>query len=229
MAPGFCATPDEGCASGLRFGRFAAPELAGQCTELSTGTSSGGAVESSSAANSSTVGSSSAADSSGAAGSSSSSSTGEPTPLEECNGVDDDGDGLVDEWSPVNDQCNDCALFQRMGRAYWRCDGGRWTDVQPLCAELGANLASVQDADENLFLVLMGNGNTNWIGLNDIGNEGVFTWVDGEPVEYTNWVDGVEPVDNLDANCVGIDSQGEWHDLNCTNYREGFCEAAHPD
>jgi hypothetical protein len=227
VAPGFCAHPDQDCASGLRFGRFAAPELAGQCTEteLATGSSEGSSGSSGASAGSSEG--SSPDSSSTEAGESSSS--GDPLPLEECNGVDDDGDGLVDEWSPVNEQCEDCTLFQRSGSAYWLCDGGRWTDVQPLCASFGANLASVQDADENLFLVLMGNSNTNWIGLNDIGNEGVFTWVDGASVEYTNWVDGLEPVDNLDANCVGIDSQGEWHDLDCTNYRAGFCEAPHPD
>jgi hypothetical protein len=220
VAPGFCAHPDEECESGLRFGRFAAPELAGQCTMPELATGSGLGSDSSSGESSSEGSSTEAGESS---------SSGEPQPLEECNGVDDDDDGLVDEWSPINEQCDDCKLFQRSGSAYWLCDGGRWTDLQPLCASFGANLASIQDADENLFLVLMGDTSTNWIGLNDIGNEGVFTWVDGAPVEYTNWVDAMEPVDNLDANCVGIDSQGEWHDLNCTNYRAGICEAPHPD
>jgi hypothetical protein len=228
VAPGFCAHPDEDCESGQRFGRFASPELAGRCTRPELATGSG-----SSSSEGSSEGSGEGSSESSSEGSSTqageSSSSGEPGPQEECNGLDDDGDGLVDEWSPVNEQCDDCMLYQRSGSAYWLCDGGRWTDVQPLCASFGANLASVQDADENLFLVLNGNGDTNWIGLNDIGNEGVFTWVDGAPVEYTNWVDGQAPIDNLDANCVGVDSQGEWHDLNCTNYRAGFCEAPHPD
>jgi hypothetical protein len=222
VAPGYCAHPDEGCDSGLRFSRFAAPALAEQCTEPEVVTGSTDASEDTSEGTSgASEGSSSQA--------SDSSSSGEPVPVEECNGIDDDGDGLVDEWSPVNEQCDDCTLFQRSGSAYWLCDGGRWTDVQPLCASFGANLASIQDADENLFLTLMGDGNTNWIGLNDIGNEGVFTWVDGAPVEYTNWVDGIEPGVELDYNCAGVDSQGEWHSLNCTNYRAGVCEAPHPD
>jgi hypothetical protein len=222
VAPGYCAHPDEACDSGLRFGRFAAPALAEQCTEpeLATGSSAGESWSEGSSAGSSEGSSTQASESS---------SSGEPVPLEECNGVDDDGDGLIDEWSPLNEACNDCTLFQRSGSAYWRCDGGRWTDVQPVCAGFGANLASIQDADENLFLTLMGDSSTNWIGLNDIGNEGVFTYVDGAPLEYTNWVDGQVPSTNLDSNCVGVDSQGEWEPFNCTNYRAGFCEAPQPD
>jgi hypothetical protein len=224
VAPGFCAHPDDGCESGLRFGRFAAPELAGECTtpELA-GSSSGTPGSSSEGAD----GSSSTDPSTGDG--SSSSSTGEPVPLEECNGIDDDGDGLVDEWSPLNAECSGCTLYQRQGHAYWRCATGRWTDLQPVCASFGANLATVDDAAENLFLALEVESGANWLGLNDIGNEGVFTWVDGSPVGYTNWTGGVPPGDDIDSNCVGVDTQGEWHSFNCTNSRLGFCEAPNPD
>jgi hypothetical protein len=229
VAPGYCAHPDDGCDSGLRFSRFAAPALAEQCTEPELATGSSGAGEgSSTSGDSSTSGGSSTSEGSSTAASDSSSS-GEPVPVEECDGVDNDGDGFVDEWSPVNEECNGCTLHQRAGSVYWRCDGGRWTDVQPACAALGANLASIDDADENLFLTLEGASSTNWIGLNDIGNEGVFTWVDGAPVVYTNWVDGQLPAIDLDSNCVGVDSQGEWHAFNCTNFRSGFCEAPHAE
>lgn len=106
-APGYCANLDEGCVSGLRFGRFAAPALAGRCIEAvdetgPTSSSSEGMSTSPTAASTTAA---------------SSSSSGEPTPLEECDGVDNDGDGLIDEWSPLNDDCNGCALHQRLGYA----------------------------------------------------------------------------------------------------------------
>src|SRR5690606_1522024 len=225
VAPGFCAHPDGGCDSGLRFGRFADPAVAGECTELESSGSSSSSGEGSSTGAPPDEGSSSTAQGTDEG----SSSSGEPVPLEECDGIDNDGDGLIDEWSPVNSACNGCTLYQRSGSAYWLCPHGRWTDLQPVCMGFGANLASIQDADENLYLTLRVKSGANWIGLNDIGNEAVFTWVDGAPVDYTNWVNAVEPGEDLDSNCVGVDTQGEWHDFNCTNSRPGFCEAPHPD
>lgn len=230
IAPGYCAHPDDGCPSGLRFGRFAAPALAGRCTEPDGGSGSSGAASTGEGSGSSGGASTSELTSTSTHTSTDGSSTSaDPPPLEECDGIDNDGDGLVDEWSPVNDECNGCALHQRQGRAYWVCGNGRWTDLQPQCMSFGADLASVHDAEENLFLTLMVPNGANWIGLNDIGNEGVFTWVDGSPLDYTNWVNGVPPGDNLDSNCVAVDTQGEWHAFNCTNSRPGFCEAPHPD
>ncbi|MCX4247984.1 C-type lectin domain-containing protein [Paraliomyxa miuraensis] len=225
VAPGYCAHPDERCPSGLRFGRFAAPALVGQCIEVedeSTGASSTGS--------SSTSGGSSSSDGGSTTGTTAgSSSSGDPLPTEECDGIDNDGDGLIDEWSPLNEECSGCTLLQRQGYAYWVCGGGRWTDLQPQCSSFGANLASIHDAEENLFLALMVPGGATWIGLNDIGNETVFTWVDGSPVGYTNWTNGVPPGENLGSNCVGINTQGEWSAFNCTNSRPGFCKAPHPD
>lgn len=216
---GYCAHPDGDCDSGLRYGRFAAPELAGECTELRPESESG----------SETGAEQGTSSSSGGASDSGSSSSGAPVPVEVCDQVDNDGDGLVDEWSELNEQCNGCDLYQREGRAYWRCANGRWTDLQPRCEGFGANLASIQDAEENLFLGLRTDSGANWIGINDIGNDGVYTWVDGEPVDYTNW-EGVDPpAPNPDANCGGIDTQGEWSIFPCNNGRPGFCEAPHPE
>lgn len=216
VEPGFCAHPDDDCPSGLRFSRFASEPLARMCTTPEPEPTT-------------TLGSSGSSSSGGGESSSGSSSSGEPIPLEECDGVDNDGDGLVDEWSPINEQCGGCDLFQREGSAYWRCGNGRWTDVQPVCEGFGANLASVQDAEENLFLALRTPNGANWIGINDIGNEGVYTWVDGAPLRYTNWAGGSPPGDDIDSNCGGINTQGEWIIFNCTNSRPGFCEAPHPD
>ncbi len=213
-APGYCAVEDLSCESGWSYGRFATPELVGRCTEPESGSSSGGG---SSSEGSSSEGSSS-----------SSSSSGDPLPVEECNGIDDDGDGLIDEWSALNEECDGCMLYQREGSAYWHCSNDNWTDMQMQCATYGANLASVQDSEENLWLALRTESGADWIGLNDIGNEGNYTWVDGMPVEYTNWTGGMQPSDS-GSNCVGTNGQGEWLSFNCLNSRPGFCEAPHPD
>ena len=216
-APGYCAVEDLSCESGWSYGRFATPELVGLCTEPELGSSSGEASSSESSS-----------ESSSSSSSSESSSSGDPIPVEECNGEDDDGDGLIDEWSPINEECNSCTLYQREDSAYWYCPNDSWTDAQMRCATFGANLASVQDFEENLWLALRTESGADWIGLNDIGNEGGYTWVDGMPVEYTNWVGGMQPADS-DSNCVGTNGEGEWISFNCLNGRPSFCEASHPD
>ena len=42
-----------------------------------------------------------------------------------------------------------------------------------------------------------------WLGGDDLAVEGTFTWLDGTPFDYTNWL-GVNP-DNFNGNqvCVG--------------------------
>lgn len=57
---------------------------------------------------------------------------------------------------------------------------------------------TINDANENGWLVntfINQDVNFLWIGLNDIAVEGLFEWVSGQPVTYTNWAPG-EPNDN---------------------------------
>ncbi len=205
-SPGYCAEPDDSCQSQWAYGRFASPELVGRCTPVEGGSSS-----------------------SGSDSDSRSSSSGMPVPLEECDGIDNDGDGLVDEWSPINEECEDCELFQARGYAYWRCGNEDWVAWQARCEDMGANLASVRDAEENLLMTVRTVEGASWLGLNDIGNEGNFTWVDGEPLGYTNWNGGGEPSNSPESNCVGINVEGLWFVFDCLNSRPGICKAPHPD
>ncbi len=220
-APGYCAYLDDTCDSGWRFDRFAAADLAESCVEppsaSSTGSPSGSDASTSNDATSTTAGSES--------------TTGPPIPDEICDGRDNDGDGLIDEWSPVNETCNGCVLHQEAGRAYWRCDRvARWSTVQSLCLSFGANLATVDTPAENLVLLfLLGDAGAGWIGINDIGDPGNFTWIDGSPVDFTLWRDGIEPGESPDADCGGLTSAADWVVFNCLNSRPGICEAPHPD
>src|SRR4051812_36371237 len=70
-----------------------------------------------------------------------------------------------------------------------------WTGSQLQAVGLGGNLVTVNDAAENNFVVsaFLNYGGINrdlWIGLNDVGHDGVFTWTDGQSLSYSNW----EPV-----------------------------------
>lgn len=121
--------------------------------------------------------------------------------------------------------------------------GGNWAQITWHSAQQDAwyrcykgspgYLASINSADENEYLAqhLRDNdgfvqGDSAWIGGNDMTNEGSFEWVDGyaamtifsgpgsNPDTYSNWMTG-EPNSNGDEDCVTINSEGLWNDNNC--------------
>lgn len=97
------------------------------------------------------------------------------------------------------------------GHTYLVLTGATWEEAQAEALSLGGNLVTINDAQENLWLFAMyarlrgypfttGNDPGGyWIGLNDTAEEGVFEWVSGEPVTYTNWAAG-EPNNVVNGN-----------------------------
>ena len=91
----------------------------------------------------------------------------------------------------------------------------------------GGNLVTINNASEQAFLegaFLTGVNERRplWIGLTDVGSEfGVFRWISGEPVTYTNWQPG-QPSDpahdffvamNWDHAANTSALKGTWNDL----------------
>lgn len=157
-----------------------------------------------------------------------------PQGAEVCNGADDDCDGKVDEWSEDNQElCDGCLAKERSGTAYYFCRVAiDWNSAQAACQKRGANLASSLDAGENDFIRIglddVGAGES-WIGLNDTAQEGSFEWVGGGPVgAYQPWKSG-QPDDDMGEDCVEIELDGDWNDLDCSLDRAGFaCSDANP-
>lgn len=108
--------------------------------------------------------------------------------------------------------------------------------------QFGAHMVAFQDAQENQDVVNALNNspypltsNSVWIGFSDNATEGTFIWLDGAPVNYTNWAGG-EPNNNIPGccgtpswlggcpndircsqgeDCVQLYSNGQWNDLGC--------------
>jgi hypothetical protein len=107
------------------------------------------------------------------------------------------------------------------GHSYYMLSPSTWEQGEAAALSLGGHLATVDDAAENEFLRASVLGfdlqdRRGWIGLNDVGNEGTFTWISGAPVGYTNW-NGGEPNNTGGAgeaeNYVEMfGSNGEWND-----------------
>lgn len=98
------------------------------------------------------------------------------------------------------------------------------SQAQAFAQNLGANLVSIQSAQENQCILSSLNAinqtGTIWIGLNDEAVEGTFVWYDQSPVTYTNWAPGEPNNQGGSENCVQIypggTAPGTWNDLSCT-------------
>lgn len=85
------------------------------------------------------------------------------------------------------------------GHIYYLLTASTWTQAQAEAQSLGGNLVTINDQSEQLwvysaFAFYQSQPRQLWIGLTDRDTEGVFTWVNGDLVTYTNWGNG-EPND----------------------------------
>ncbi|MGQ0627768.1 MAG: DVUA0089 family protein, partial [Phycisphaerales bacterium] len=111
-------------------------------------------------------------------------------------------------------------IREETGSTYYLFDVGlNWEDAEAGAVMLGGHLATINDDLENEFvrtavLGFDGADRRGWIGLNDVGNEGIFGWTSGQPVNFLNWNDG-EP---NNANAIEhytemLGGSGRWNDL----------------
>lgn len=88
-----------------------------------------------------------------------------------------------------------------------------WSDAKLACEAVGGHLASITSQEENNF-ISSNFGSLAWIGTRtDYQHNGVWIWVSGEPVTYTNWGPG-QPDNWNGENCVEINAiqLGKWND-----------------
>ena len=91
-----------------------------------------------------------------------------------------------------------------------------WLTAEEYCESLGGHLASISSQEENsiLYRFMIESGYTSaYFGLLDRDSEGIWTWVTGEPVTYTNWHTG-EPNSVYEAYGMFYNAftDGTWND-----------------
>ena len=99
------------------------------------------------------------------------------------------------------------------GHAYKRIQCEDWEDAQTQATAEGGHLVTINDEMEQKWLQAVFGGQPSWIGLNDIAQEGQWTWDNGEPLTYTNW--GLQqPGDTSsgEEDYVIIGPSGKWED-----------------
>jgi hypothetical protein len=88
-----------------------------------------------------------------------------------------------------------------------------WQEAKDHCESLGGHLVTITSAEENDFVDTLAESYFVWIGFCDEETEGVWEWITGENVIYTNWRL------NEPNNCCGGEDYGEmindgtWNDL----------------
>jgi len=103
-----------------------------------------------------------------------------------------------------------------------------WVEAAARCEELGGVFASIASEDEYAAFLRATRGlqwTSWWLGLSDSRVEGVFEWVDGEPLVFTRWSGG-EPNDSGGReDCAQMMPwNGLWNDLDCTRRLPFVCQ-----
>ncbi len=99
------------------------------------------------------------------------------------------------------------------GHDYYLLSQGCWTAAEAEAITLGGHLVTINDQAENDFVfntfAHLHPNDDLWIGFSDAAVEGVFEWVSGEPITFTNWACciGCGPEPN---NCFGDDYGVIW-------------------
>ncbi|MCB9746279.1 MAG: VCBS repeat-containing protein [Alphaproteobacteria bacterium] len=98
-----------------------------------------------------------------------------------------------------------------------------WSEAQTACQALGADLAVLDNLEDQAFIADMGIGNA-WIGLSDRDTEGSWLWVDGSGLDNADWSEG-EPNNYGDGeDCVHLTGGGDaWNDRPCGDRLAALC------
>jgi T5SS/PEP-CTERM-associated repeat protein len=103
------------------------------------------------------------------------------------------------------------AVDANRGKLYARLTNATWADSQTEAQSLGGNLATIRLQVDNDFLSVVFPGQ-HWIGFNDAGGTGVYSWASGGGLNFTNWAPGQPSISPPDSSFAYIDStsSGNW-------------------
>ncbi|XP_064238055.1 low affinity immunoglobulin epsilon Fc receptor isoform X3 [Aotus nancymaae] len=144
--------------------------------------------------------------------------------------------------------CNTCpenwVSFQQ--KCYYFGKGTKkWVHARYACEDVEGQLVSIHSHEEQDFLIKHASRTGSWIGLRNLDLKGEFIWMDGTPVDYSNWAPEEPTNRNQGEDCVMMRGSGDWNDIYCDRKlgawvcdrlatcappaREGSAESPEPD
>lgn len=112
------------------------------------------------------------------------------------------------------------------GHTYKLLSNSNWTTAEAKAVAIGGHLATISSAAEDhwvysTFSTFGGINRDLWIGLNDLGHKGTYTWISGESASYRNWsggqpdnTGGIEDYVHIVSNAFPDPvTHGKWNDL----------------
>lgn len=144
-----------------------------------------------------------------------------PGGIEECDFVDNDCNGVLDDL----EECPDCyETTGPDGAEYALClEWLSWEAAQDYCVARGQDLASFHDEhtwEETTWTMMeLADVWESWIGLNDLEQTGDFVWTDGSDLDYDHWAPDAPGPQEMEHHCVVNTIEGWWNHP---------CEEEHP-
>ncbi|XP_073910331.1 low affinity immunoglobulin epsilon Fc receptor [Castor canadensis] len=124
--------------------------------------------------------------------------------------------------------CNTCPkqwLNFQQKCYYFGKSAKQWIQARFACSDLEGRLVSIHSQEEQDFLTKHANKKGSWIGLRDLDVEGKFIWMDGTPVDYSNWHPGEPNNEGQGEDCVMMQGSGQWNDAFCRSQLDAWvCE-----
>ncbi|XP_065392223.1 low affinity immunoglobulin epsilon Fc receptor isoform X3 [Macaca fascicularis] len=114
--------------------------------------------------------------------------------------------------------CNTCPEkwinFQR--KCYYFGKGTKqWLHARYACEDMEGQLVSIHSPEEQDFLTKHASHTISWIGLRNLNLKGEFIWVDGSPVDYSNWAPGEPASQSHGKDCVMMRGSSHWNNAFC--------------
>lgn len=104
----------------------------------------------------------------------------------------------------------------------------RYSDAEVYCQTRGGHLAMPKDEGANAAIasyITEAGLSRVYIGIHDLDDEGVFTYVDRSPMTtFSKWRKGEPNNAYDDEDCTEMVASGEWTDVSCHPTMYFICE-----